>query len=80
MTESQSARILIEVQAGLLPGKDPDPKFTKRWAITDKEWNDAQVDRGDLMAERQGQALGYAAYLMLQPNRINWVRTDWIYL
>lgn len=32
------------------------------------------------MADYNGRALGYAGLLMLQPNRVNWVRTEWIYL
>lgn len=75
-----NARVIIEVVAGLIPGKDPEPEFTKRWAITSKEWQDAGDKWPNLLAERNGQAQGYAAYLMLQPDRLNWVRTDWIWL
>ena len=74
-----SAKILIEVVAGLLPGKDPDPRYTRRWAITSEEWRDAE-DEGTLLAERNGQAQGYAAWLMMQPDRLNWVRLDWVYV
>ena len=78
------ARLIIEVVAGLLPGKDPDPEFTKRFAITSKAWRAAQDAGGDaagrLLAETNGKAQGYAALLMLQPDRLNWVRTDWVWL
>lgn len=90
MTEqAESVRIIIEVVAGLLPGKDPDPKFTRTWAITSKEWYEsAESDRADpegsavaeLLISRNAQAVGYASYLILQPDRLNWVRVDWIYL
>lgn len=74
----ESAKLIIEVVAGLLPGKDPEPEFTRRWAITSQEWHESQ-DQSGLLAERNGQAQGYAALLMLQPDRLNWVRTDWIW-
>jgi hypothetical protein len=82
-SDVESAKLIIEVVAGLLPGKDPEPEFTKRWAITSKEWSEAGVKAGgqsELLAERNGQAQGYAALLMLQPDRLNWVRTDWVWV
>lgn len=75
----ESARIIIEVTAGLIPTK-PELEFTKRWVITSTEWNARGDDVGILLADYNGRALGYASYLMLQPNRVNWVRTEWIYL
>ena len=87
-----TARAIIEVTAGLVPGQ-PMPELTKRWAITSDEWHEANQftpttpaeeyaagPASTLLAERQGQAHGYAALLMLQPDRYNWVRTDWIWL
>lgn len=59
----------------------PDPEFTKQWAITSEEWEQAGLTgRMALLAERIGQAQGYAALLMTSPDRLNWVRTDWIWL
>lgn len=79
---SDSARVIIEVVAGLIPGRDPDPELTRRWAITSDDWYGADDDtaRAVLLATRNGQALGYAQWLMLQPDRLNWVRVDWIWL
>lgn len=90
----ESARIIIEVVAGLIPGKDPDPEFTKRFVISSQEWADAaQAEYADpssdgpstegrihLLGTRNREALDYAAQLMMRPDRLNWVRTDWIYL
>ena len=73
-----SARVLLEVQAGLLVG-DPEPEFTKRWVITSEEWHTAG-DPELLLAERNGEATAYAGRLMMQPDRLNWVRVDWIWL
>jgi len=73
-----SARLIIEVVAGLIPNT-PDPRYTRRWGVTSEEWLNAE-DEGMLLAERNGQAQGYAAWLMMQPDRLNWVRLDWIYL
>lgn len=79
----EQARVVIEVMAGIIPGKDPLPEFTKRWTITSKEWYEAG-ERPDgqatLLAEQNGRAMGYASLLMMQPDRLNWVRTDWIWL
>jgi hypothetical protein len=80
-SKSVSVRVMIEVVAGLVPGT-PMPEYTRRWAITSAEWQTAHAqDAGAvLLAERNGQAQGYAALLMLQPDALNWVRTDWIWL
>lgn len=81
----ENARVIVEVVAGLIPGKDPDPQYTKRYAITSKEWQEAgDQDQGRgqalLLAEVVGKAQGYSAMLMNSPNIVNWVRTDWIWL
>lgn len=79
---AESARVIVEVVAGLIPGKDPEPEFTRRWALTSAEWQ-AAVDagkHGEALAQLNGRAQGYAGMLMLQPDRLNWVRTDWIWL
>lgn len=94
---SDSAKVIIEVQAGLLPG-EADPKFSRRWAVTSAEWEDAQ--RRDAETLQQAQESGEPAeamemYLLLasraavadeyaralrDPSRINWVRTEWIWM
>lgn len=76
-----SARVIVEVQAGVVPGTAMD-EHTRRWAITSDEWRQAEQDQtsGTLLAETNGRAQGYAALLMLQPNAVNWVRTDWLWL
>lgn len=77
----QSARLIVEVVAGIIPQK-PMPEHTRRYAITSKEWAEAEQNgtSGHLLAETNGKAQGYAALLMLQPNALNWVRTDWLWL
>lgn len=77
--EFKSARVIIEVMAGLLPGKDPDPQYTRRYHITSEEWAAAGEGQSALLAERNGTAMGYASLLMLLPNQLNWVRVDWIW-
>jgi hypothetical protein len=86
---SDTARVLLEVTAGLIPNR-PEPELTRQWGITSTEWQEAgkAPAGGDLaaspqsilLAERNGRALAYANLLMLQPDRVNWVRTDWIWL
>jgi hypothetical protein len=74
----QQAKFILEVTAGLIPGR-PDDAYTKRWAITGQEWAD-HPEPSHLLAEFNGKAQGYAGLLMLQPDYINWVRTDWVLL
>lgn len=74
-----AAKVLLTVTAGVLPTA-PEEEATRRWSITSEEWDAAGDDAIELLAERNGQAQGYAALLMMQPNRFNWVRTDWIWL
>jgi hypothetical protein len=84
----ENARALLEVTAGLIPGK-PEPELTRQWAITSAQWQEALGKTNsdletaatlELLATCQGLAQGYAQLLMLQPDRVNWVRTDWIWL
>jgi hypothetical protein len=55
----------------------------KQWAISSEEWAKAANEEGGhgyLLSSRNGQALGYASWLMMQPDRVNWVKTNWIWL
>lgn len=78
---AESARLGIDVVAGVLPGT-PEPEFTRRFFVTSAEWNACNGD-GDkqarLLADVNGKAQAWAAYLMFQPDRVNWVRTDWVW-
>lgn len=75
----ESARVILEVVAGLIPGK-PQPELTRRWALTGREWNDLDSEgKSAALAEINGRAQGYAGLLMLQPDRLNWVRLDWLW-
>jgi len=75
----QSARIVIEVIAGIFPGT-PDEKHTKRWGITSEEWEGPE--RFKLFLERAAQANAYALYLQtlyMEGLEVNWTRTDFIW-
>lgn len=74
----ESAKLVIEVTAGLIPER-PEDEFTRRYAMTSRQWDDAD-NKGVALAELNGRATGYAGSLMLQPDRLNWVRTDWVWL
>ena len=74
-----TARVIVEVVAGLLPGKNPNPELTHRWAITSTQWYGCE-DRTALLAECNDKALEYAKSLMMRPDLLNWVRLDWIWL
>ncbi len=77
---SDSARVIVEVVAGLIPGQQPEQEYTRRWALTSAEWEAAGSAQSEALAVLNGKAQGYAGLLMLQPDRFNWVRTDWIWL
>lgn len=76
-----SARLVLEVVAGLIPGQ-PIDEHTRRYAMTSQQWEQAKTEgkTGDVLAELVGRANGYATLLMLQPDQFNWVRLDWIWL
>ena len=89
------ARLLVEVTASVLPPEidftdqegpwqrsRPEKEHTRVFVITSEEWAAAgEADRqGELLAEVNGKATGYAQLLMLQPDRFNHVRVDWLWL
>lgn len=74
----ESAKVIIQVVAGIIP-EQPMPEHTRRFGITGKQWDDAE-DPSVLLAETNGRAQGYAGFLMLQPDMLNWVRIDWIWV
>lgn len=80
----RSVRAVVEVVAGLLPGKDPDPQYTRRFPLFADDWVAAKATGDaaalDLLAETNGRAQGYAGLLMLQPQVLNWVRVDWVWM
>jgi hypothetical protein len=77
---NDTAKCGVDVVAGVLPGT-PEEEFTRRWFITSSEWN--AKDTGDhhlnLLCDIAGKANAYATYLMLQPQRLNWVKVEWIW-
>lgn len=78
----ETARFAVDVVAGLIPGRDPEPEYTRRWVVTSKQWQEAGEKpdgQSELLAETAGKACGYATLLMLQPNRLNWVKTEWVW-
>lgn len=83
MPDVVATRLVIEVTAGLFPNR-PDDEYTRRYTIDSDRWSELEREGADalgaVLAELNGRAQGYAGLLMLQPQRLNWVRTDWIYL
>lgn len=75
-----SARILIEVTAGMIPGR-VDAEFTKKWAVSSEEWDGGK----GLQAVLDTVGLAHSYALKLQLNSMsgmapNWVRVDWVWL
>jgi hypothetical protein len=87
---AQGVRAVIEVVAGLVPGK-ADEDWTRRFVITSQEWDDAgaldgreqdeeqRINRMMLLATKAAQADEYAR-LLRNPGRFNWVKTEWLWL
>jgi hypothetical protein len=75
----QSARCGVDVVAGVLPGT-PEDAVTQRWFITSEAWyaNDGR-DQARLLSDMNGKALAWANYLMMQPDRFNWVKLEWVW-
>jgi hypothetical protein len=73
-----ATRVVVEVLAGVIP-EQPEQAYTRTWSIDSETWEQAQ-DQGGILAELNGRAQGYAMLLMLQPDRFNWVRVDWLWL
>lgn len=80
----EAARIIIEVVAGLIPGT-PMPGYTKQFGITSDAWYAQGKYEGKQEEARMeilsvyGIAQEYARNLM-NPQVVNWVRLDWVYL
>lgn len=78
MTEPDVLKFGIDVVAGILPDA-PDAQWSRRFTIGAREWEAAGAEgQSQLLAEFNGRAQGYAGWLMLLPNLVNWVRVDWI--
>lgn len=74
----KSAKVLIEVQAGIVPGT-PMPEYTKRWAITSEQWAGETAQAREDIVRIYGESREYAATLE-DPRKLNWVRRDWLFL
>ena len=77
----ESAKLVIEVVCGLVPGK-PMPEHTRRWFWTS---DDQAAFVADVKEAREkyiriaGESREYAASLE-NPQQFNWVRRDWLWL
>lgn len=77
--KSESVRCGVDVVAGVLPGT-PEPEFTRQWFITSEEWYaDEGANQAHLLSDLAGKALAWSTYCMLQPDRFNWVKTEWVW-
>lgn len=77
--KTQTARCGVDVFAGVLPGT-PEPEFTRQWFITSEEWHAEEgKNQAELLSDLAGKACAWATYCMLQPDRFNWVKTEWIW-
>lgn len=82
-TTMSRLRIAIEVQAGLIPGT-PMEEFNKKFYITSDAWykQGEYTDKPDEAELEIMQVYGLANEYMRtlwNPQRVNWVRCDWVY-
>lgn len=80
----ESVRILLEVVAGVIPNQ-PMPEYTKQFAVTSDIWYAQGTYEGKEKEARDEiiKVYGYANEYMRtlwDPQKVNWVRCDWIYL
>lgn len=83
MAAMETARLGIQVDAGVVPGQ-PMSEFSRQWFITSGDWNEAGNDltgmeKARLLTDTNGKAQAWAMYLMMQPDRVNWVKTEWVW-
>lgn len=71
-------RIAVDVVAGVLPGT-PEDEYTRQFFITSKDWYEEDANQAQLLSDLNGKAMSWANYLMLQPDRFNWIKLEWIY-
>lgn len=80
----ERARVLIEVVAGIVPNTIMS-EYTKQFAITSDAWY-AQGEYENKKEEAKMECLkvyGFAQEYMrnlMNPQIVNWVRLEWIYL
>lgn len=87
-TEGTRARCCWEVVAGLIPNQ-PMPEYTRRWVITGEYWDRVnEMTDEEFTREHPSGKSKYAEFLeeaqeyarsLTHPQRLNWVRVDWIW-
>ena len=69
----------IIVQAGMFPGEIM-PRFTRIWNLSSEIVEACERDPNDYRyMDAMGTAMNYAANLQ-NPNKVNWVRVEWIWM
>ena len=68
-----AAKLIIEVVAGIIYN-EPMPEYSKRWSLTH-----AQCENAAQWAQTNGEAVEYMRRLQI-PQRLNWVRMEWLWL
>ena len=80
----EGVRVIIEVVAGVIPGT-PIPEYTRRFYVTSDAWymqgkyENKPKEAQDEVMQAYGMAHEYMRNLY-NPQLVNWVRCNWIYL
>lgn len=70
---AKSLKLAIEVRAGIIPG-EPIEEHSKNWYLSREEYEDI-----DQWLAAAGAANLYALTLQ-NPERLNWVKVEWVWL
>ena len=77
--ETKQVRVAVDVVGGVLPGT-PEEEFTRRFFVTSEDWHaDEGKNQAELLADLAGKSSAWATYMMLQPDRFNWVKLEWVW-
>ena len=77
--EFKTVRCGVDVHVGVLPGS-PDPAMSRQWFITSEDWHaDEGKNQAQLLSDMAGKASAWSTYAMLQPDRFNWVKVEWVW-
>lgn len=68
----EGLKCTVTVMAGVILG-NPLPELTRTWSFIQ-----ADLDNPPTYIDRTGSAMNYAISLQ-NPERVNWVRLDWIW-
>jgi len=68
----ETLKCSVVISAGVIIG-EPMPKYTRQWGFSNKDLEDKW-----LYIDKTGAAMNYAMSLQ-NPQKVNWVKFEWIW-